>query len=295
MWGAAVFGFPLYAAGASPLFVYNFLFLLGMFLSALAAWALARDVTGDPRSRCRRACLRVRAVAAGADPARPVPVGGFLALLLLFRVALAEMGSRARPLSFRPLLRLERAHRPSLRDLLGHPARGPARVGAIDRRRSGAPKADSRSRRGDGRCRDPRPAVLRTLRAGRETLRMRRSIGEMTFYSALPSALLVAGPQNKLWSPLTQRFARPEAEMFPGARAGRAGRVRDRQLRRSRGESPGPSRSASARPAGGALRAARALDFLALAALAAGVAGLAVPNLRVGPLNLGDPAGHSCS
>ena len=40
LWGAAVFGFPLFAAGASTLFVYNFLFLLGMFFSALAAWEL---------------------------------------------------------------------------------------------------------------------------------------------------------------------------------------------------------------------------------------------------------------
>ena len=47
LWGAALFGFPLYAAGASTLFVYNFLFLLGMFLSAMAAWALAREVTGN--------------------------------------------------------------------------------------------------------------------------------------------------------------------------------------------------------------------------------------------------------
>ena len=33
LYGAALFGFPLYAAGASPLLVYNVLFLLGMFLS----------------------------------------------------------------------------------------------------------------------------------------------------------------------------------------------------------------------------------------------------------------------
>ena len=48
LFGAAVFGFPFFAAGASTLFVYNYLFLLGMFLSALGAWALARYVTGDP-------------------------------------------------------------------------------------------------------------------------------------------------------------------------------------------------------------------------------------------------------
>ena len=47
LYGAAVFGFPMFWAGASPLLVYNTLFLLGMFLSAVAGWALAREVTGD--------------------------------------------------------------------------------------------------------------------------------------------------------------------------------------------------------------------------------------------------------
>src|SRR5512134_2285134 len=40
LYGAALFGFPLFWAGASPLLVYNALFLLGMFLSAMAGWAL---------------------------------------------------------------------------------------------------------------------------------------------------------------------------------------------------------------------------------------------------------------
>src|SRR5262245_1906535 len=44
--GVAVFAFPLFAAGVSTLAVYNLIFLLGMFLSAFAAWALARRVTG---------------------------------------------------------------------------------------------------------------------------------------------------------------------------------------------------------------------------------------------------------
>src|SRR5262245_41412810 len=46
--GASVFAFPLYVFGVSTLSAYNFVFLLGMFLSAVAAWALAREVTGDP-------------------------------------------------------------------------------------------------------------------------------------------------------------------------------------------------------------------------------------------------------
>src|SRR5262249_6316212 len=46
--GASVLAFPLSAAGVSTLAAYNAVFLLGMFLSAMAAWALARDITGDP-------------------------------------------------------------------------------------------------------------------------------------------------------------------------------------------------------------------------------------------------------
>jgi hypothetical protein len=48
LFGASLFAFPLYASGVSTLFAYNFVFLLGMFLSATAAWALAREITGDP-------------------------------------------------------------------------------------------------------------------------------------------------------------------------------------------------------------------------------------------------------
>ena len=47
MYGAALFGFPLLAAGASLLANYNAVLLLGMCLSAWSAWLLARYVTGD--------------------------------------------------------------------------------------------------------------------------------------------------------------------------------------------------------------------------------------------------------
>jgi hypothetical protein len=48
LYGAALFGFPLYAAGVSTLAAFNALFLLGVFLSGLSAWLLAR---GCRRSR----------------------------------------------------------------------------------------------------------------------------------------------------------------------------------------------------------------------------------------------------
>jgi hypothetical protein len=47
MIGVAIFGFPLFFGGATSISVYNILFLLGMFLSGLGAWALAWEMTGD--------------------------------------------------------------------------------------------------------------------------------------------------------------------------------------------------------------------------------------------------------
>jgi hypothetical protein len=45
--GVALLGFPLFELGLSHIQVYNVLLLLGFFSSALAAWAVARRMTGD--------------------------------------------------------------------------------------------------------------------------------------------------------------------------------------------------------------------------------------------------------
>src|SRR5713101_2592176 len=45
--GEAVLGLPLSGLGFSYIQVYNSLLLIGFFSSALAAWALARMITGD--------------------------------------------------------------------------------------------------------------------------------------------------------------------------------------------------------------------------------------------------------
>jgi hypothetical protein len=107
----------------------------------------------------------------------------------------------------------------------------------------------------------------------------------MRFYSARPSALLVAGSQNKLWAPLTQRFARPEAEMFPGVVPVALAVYAVSRLRRPRETSRPPKREIAV----WRRRSATVLDGLALVAFAAGVAGLLIRHLRVGPVNLGDP------
>jgi hypothetical protein len=85
----------MHAAGASPLLAYNVLFLLGMFLSALSAWALARFVTRDAL-----ASLFAGVVYAflpwrmSQIPHIQFQWGAFLALLLLFLLRYLEGGAR---------------------------------------------------------------------------------------------------------------------------------------------------------------------------------------------------------
>ena len=290
LWGAAVFGFPLFAAGASTLFVYNFLFLLGMFLSALAAWALARDVTGDARVSLLAGLIFAFAPWRLAQiPHVQFQWGAFLALLLLFALRWLKRGRRRELFLFGLFFAwnaLTNVHFAIFSAILlavvlawegltgDDPARRKRILGIVAATGVAAVLV--------------LPFYVPYARAAR-LYGMRRSIGEMTFYSALPSALLVAGPQNKLWSPLTQRFARPEAEMFPGLVPVALAAYAVFRLRRAREPAFLPKREREPEIAGWRRRAATALDFLALVALAAGVAGLAIPNLRVGPLNLGDP------
>jgi hypothetical protein len=286
LWGAALFGFPLYAAGASTLFVYNFLFLLGMFLSAMAAWALAREVTGNA------AASLLAGLVFAFVPWRLAQIphvqfqwGPFLPLSLLFVLRWLN-GGRRRDLFLFTLFfawnALTNVHFAIFSGILlavvlaweGVTGDGPAAGRRIRETLAATAVAALLVL----------PFYVPYARAAK-LYGMRRSFGEMRFYSASPSALLVAGPQNKLWAPLTQRFARPEAEMFPGVIPVALALSAVFCLRRARETASPPKREI----AGWRRRAARALDGLAVVAVAAGVAGLVVPHLRVGPLNLGDP------
>ena len=92
--GVALLGLPLFALGLSYIQTYNLLLLLGFFSSALAAWALARRITGDPMA----------SVAAGLIfafvPWRFAQIshlqfqwGAFLALTLLFLLRYLDRAS----------------------------------------------------------------------------------------------------------------------------------------------------------------------------------------------------------
>jgi hypothetical protein len=286
LFGAAVFGFPLFASGASTLFVYNFLFLLGMFLSAMGAWALAREITDNP------AASLLAGMVFAFVPWRLAQIphiqfqwGPFLPLLLLFLLRWLDGGHRRDLFLFAAFFAwnaLTNVHYAIFSGILLGVAL------AWERLTGDAPGSRRRIRQTLAATAIAAVAVLPfyvPYAKAAKLYGMRRSIGEMRFYSALPSALLVAGSQNKLWAPLTQRFARPEAEMFPGVVPVALAVYAVSRLRRARETARSPKREI----AGWRRRAATVLDGLAVVALAAGVAGLAVRHLRVGPLNLGDP------
>jgi hypothetical protein len=286
LFGAAVFGFPLFASGASTLFVYNFLFLLGMFLSAMGAWALAREVTGNT------AVSLLAGIVFAFVPWRLAQIphiqyqwGPFLPLLLLFLLRWLDGGGRRDLLLFALFFAwnaLTNIHYAIFSGILF------AVVLAWERLTRGDSAIRKRIRQTVAATAVVAVVVLPfyvPYAKAAKLYGMQRSIGEMRFYSARPSALLVAGPQNKLWAPLTQRFARPEAEMFPGVLPVALAVYVVFRLRRAREDAPAPKRAI----AGWRRRAATALDSLAVAACAVGVAGLLVRHLRVGPLKLSDP------
>jgi hypothetical protein len=286
LFGAAMFGFPLFASGASTLFVYNFLFLLGMFFSAVGAWALARRVTGDPAASLLAGCVYAFVPWRLAQiPHVQYQWGAFLALLLLFLLRWLDGGRRRDLVLFGVFFAwnaVTNVHYAIFSGILL------AVVFAWETLTSGDARIGWRIRRAVGATAIAAIVVLPfyvPYSKAAKLYGMRRSAGEMRFYSARPSALLVAGPQNKLWSPLTQRFARPEAEMFPGIVPLALAVYSVVRLRRRRRGGP----AARSEIAPWRRRAARVLDGLSVVAFAAGIAGLAVRGLRIGPINLADP------
>ncbi|PYQ67862.1 MAG: hypothetical protein DMF54_02905 [Acidobacteria bacterium] len=306
LFGAAVFGFPLFASGASTLFVYNYLFLLGMFLSAMGAWALAREITGDAIASLLAGLIFAFVPWRLAQiPHVQYQWGPFLPLLLLFLLKWLESGRRRDLVLFAIFFAwnaLTNVHYAIFSGILLAVVLAWERLtgmGTDHGFRRGIPHGDRLS---GNRGLSPRRRIRQTIGAtavaavvvlpfyvpyakAAKLYGMRRSAGEMRFYSARPSALLVAGSQNKLWAPLTQRFARPEAEMFPGVLPVALAVYAVSRLRRAREARPPPKREI----AGWRRRTARILDGLAVMAFAAGVVGLLIRHLRVGPLNLGDP------
>ncbi len=284
LYGVALFGFPLVALGASPVVVYNSLLLLGMFLSALAAWALARWVTGDPLASL------VAGIVYAFVPWRLSQLphlqfqwGPFLCLLLLFLLRYLHSGRRrdlalfAVSFAWNVLANLHFALFAGLLvavtlavEAIGG---GTGSAGRIGRVLAAAAFATAVCL----------PWLL-PYRAAVEMYGMRRGIREMELYSGRLTDFLSAGERNRLYGPWTRRWDAPEGFFFPGilplVLAGTA-IARLPGLRRR----PGAAPAASAR---GRSTAIRVLDAAIVMSAVAAAAALGRPNLRIGPVGLGD-------
>jgi hypothetical protein len=283
LFGAALFGFPLYAAGASTLLAYNLVFLLGMLLSAMAAWALARDVTGDP----------VASVAAGLVyafcPWRIAQIphiqfqwGAFLALALLFLLRYLDGGRRRDVVLFGVcfvwnalcnvhyalfsgfLIAVVLAHE----GLVSRTVAYRSRLGGVFAALAVA-----------GLLLVPffTPYALASKLYG-----MERGIEEIGVFSAVPTDFLTAGGQNRLYAPLTEKWAKAEGELFPGLAPVALAVLALARRRHAQG------RPEVLQASPGRRRLATALDVLLVLILAVWVAALTGRG-AIGPLKIRDP------
>lgn len=215
--GVAVFGFPLFFAGCSPVTVYSVLFLLGMFLSGVGAWALAREMSGDGGAALLAGIL-YEFVPFRFDHLAHIQIqwGGFLPLCLLFlwryfrtrktrdlawfsvffawnalaNVHYGIFGALA--VALMSALELTRRQLWRQRDVLGRLGTGLISAAAV----VGPFYA---------------PYLLASRRYG-----FRRTLGEAMTFSARPAAFLSAGQHSKMYGALTARFDAPECQLFPG-------------------------------------------------------------------------------
>jgi hypothetical protein len=283
LYGAAVFGFPLLAAGASTLLNYNALLLLGMFLSALSAWALARYLTGDA----------VASLIAGTVyaflpwrleqlPHVQFQWGAFLCLMLLFLLRYLESGRRRDAVAFGVCFAWN-----ALSNL--HYAIFSGFLVAIPLLWFAAGHSEHRSRRLRG--------ALLALGLGTlafvpfaipygEAARlyaMERHFGEMAFYSGRWHDFLSSGEKNRFYGAVTARWHRGEGDFFPGLAVLGLAAIAIWKVRR---EGAIPARAAVSH---GRLRAARAVDVVCAVLAAVWIGARLQPGLRIGSLSLGDP------
>ena len=281
LWGVSLFGFPLLAAGAAPLTNYNVLLLLGMFLSALAAWALARRVTGDP------AASLVAGVVFAFLPWRFSQLphlqfqwAPFLALTFLFLLRYLEEGRRLDAVLLGAAFgwnALCNVHYALFGGVLVAVVLGVSVLQGV---------GDPRRWRG---------ALLATAAGGlafvpfalpyhraEELYGMKRYFGEMLTFSGRWSDFLSAGGTNRLYGAATAAWRHAEGDLFPGFVAlFLAGVAAATARRSSAAEAPAP-------PSARRRKFARLLDVLAAAAAIVWVGTLARPGLRLGSLTLGD-------
>ncbi len=217
LYGAALFGFPLYAAGVSTLTAYNVLFLLGMFLSAVAAWALAFFLTRDA------AASLLAGVVYAFVPWRLAQIphiqyqwGAFLALLLLFLLRYLDFGRRGDLALFALFFAWNAVTNVHYALFSGI---GVAVVLAYEWlvcERKGLPRRVAASLAAAGAAATLVLPFYVPYAKASKLYGMRRGQDEIAAFSGRPVDFLTAGPQNKLYGPLTQRLGHAEGDFFPG-------------------------------------------------------------------------------
>jgi hypothetical protein len=280
LYGAALFGFPLLSAGATPLANYNVLLLLGMFLSGVSAWALARHVTGDP----------LASVAAGLVyafvPWRLEQLshlqfqwGPFLCLLLLFLLRYLERG-RPRDLAafafFFAWNLLTNIHYGIFAGLLVLVVAAVASAWLPPRRAAASLAATAVA---TAAC---APFLIPYVRVSRE-YGAQRWFSEVVVFSGRWTDFLSAGERNRSWGPLLKRWDAAEGSFFPGVLAVALAAVALWRLRAPRAERPG---SAFVSP--GRRRAVRLFDVALGAAVLIALIVWRFGGLSVGPLRIRD-------
>ena len=287
LYGAALFGFPLYAFGASTLFVYNVLFLLGMWLSAMAAWALAREATHDALA------ASIAGIVYAFVPWRLAQLphiqfqwGAFLALALLFLLRYLEGGRRRDAVLFSVCFgwnALCNVHYAIFSGLLVALVAGHETL-------VGGWKAMRGRVLGAGMAVAAAAAAVLPFyipyQLASNLYGMRRGWGEIETFSGRPIDFLTAGPQNKLYAPWTQKLAQPEGDFFPGISVLVLGVIAAVLLWTRR---PEPSARGGALESPGRRRAVRGLDAAVGLLLLLWLAATLKTNLSIGPLHLHDP------
>ena len=286
LYGVSFFGFPLLAAGASAVLNYNVILLLGMFLSALGAWALAREVTGDPLASA------VAGVVYAFLPWRMEQIphlqfqwGVFLCLIVLFLMRYLEEGRR--------------------RDLVlyavafGWNALANVHFAFFSGFLVAVTLAWGWLRELPERGRRIRIAMLATAaaalpflpfaagyRAAERLYGFRRYMSEIQAFSGRWTDFLAAGNKNYLWGAATERFWAPERHFFPGAVAFLLAAAALVILWRRR---PPRDPAPAVKPGRRRLVLARIADLAILAGTAIWLLAVFRPGLTLGALRMRDP------
>jgi hypothetical protein len=286
LFGVSLFGFPLYAGGISALAAQNALFLLGMWLSAVSAWALARYVTGDPLASAVAGMIFAFVPWRFSQiPHIQFQWGAFLCLLLLFLLRYLDAGNRRDAVLFGVCLgwdALCNVHYALFSGFLV------ATVLVLEALGS----APERGRR-------IRVAILAAVlgamaflpfavayRKASELYGMRRYVGELNSYSGRWSDFLSAGERNRLYGSVTSAWRAPEGDFFPGLAAlALAGLAVVATCRRpfARTDREPPPEVSTRR-----FRWARIVDGIIGVLAVLWLGSLLRPGLAIGPLHLGD-------